>query len=420
MPKTAGEYEIVQFLLSSGNWFPVNRAFWGVMKRLDALFLQDILNRSQASNTVRDREGYFLCTSDFLSGPSGWSKKELESRITKLRKMSLIETRIAGSPPKRWLRVKSNELLGLLRRAMERKKNGDFPPIGGNRFPPSGGTNKDREPLRVRNTQSAAHSPPSASVSLTDDEGGEGMYDGMFPAPKETTPAKKGTPPAPVDWFLAGQLKEALTRRLGMRTGWNRTKWADEFRRLRVSLSGDTERLMKVLDWYSARIGDDYVPEALCAAAFRSKFPRIESQMAKQQRDSLPTKLSPQAQKIAEHLSRYAWPKGSSDKLPGCVQLSIDRYAEVCSAFEKHVPSKRNRLMHEEFRRNLGGAASFVREWFERVWADVNDWADWSGNLTPWAFGPKHKWFDQWGRDLAGGYTGDEARWESYRKEVGV
>ena len=55
--------------------------------------------------------------------------------------------------------------------------------------------------------------------------------------------------------------------------------WAKSLSLLRKIDGVDTERIDKVLDWYSLHFGEDYVPVAESGATLREKFLRIEAAM---------------------------------------------------------------------------------------------------------------------------------------------
>ncbi len=71
--------------------------------------------------------------------------------------------------------------------------------------------------------------------------------------------------------------KSKLTRRA------NLDKWSEEITTFGRNSGVNKPRFEKVLSWYIDHIGEEFVPEAFCAASFCEKFVRIESQMKRPQ-----------------------------------------------------------------------------------------------------------------------------------------
>lgn len=95
--------------LHGSNYFRFFRDYLKIMSRLDALFLQDLMDLSASSKlatrTINGKE-YFLCTIEFLE-KSGciWTKQEQRPRIKSLLKNKFIHVRRLGIPPRRWVYI---------------------------------------------------------------------------------------------------------------------------------------------------------------------------------------------------------------------------------------------------------------------------------------------------------------------------
>lgn len=230
---------------------------------------------------------------------------------------------------------------------------------------------------------------------------------------------------AKIDRIRADALHGAIAAKMRRRTGWNRKKWADEFRRLRESFTDVAEgdkRIKKTLAWYVSHIGGEYVPIAACAKSFRSKFERLEAAMNRDQRDNPDVKISETAESIAKRQCRKnGWPKGSKDKIPAVAQISLDnlnrlvkRLAKIAKGDKPRVSAFAKKIMSNF----AGGHEGFVDRWLDKVHAQVANWSDWSGDLMPWAFSPKHKLFVSMGRGWSQDYSSGTKLWSILMEEV--
>ena len=96
--------------LNGGNWFVFYRPLVRVTAcKLDALFLQDLINIASMPGTVHkiiDGKSHFLCTTEFLERSGiGWTVKEQATRFAALREAGLIQTVKVGIPPRRWVHI---------------------------------------------------------------------------------------------------------------------------------------------------------------------------------------------------------------------------------------------------------------------------------------------------------------------------
>jgi len=65
----------------------------------------------------------------------------------------------------------------------------------------------------------------------------------------------------------------------------SKSKWTTEFKRLHQRDGIKIERINRVLDGYGKVIGQQFIPEAFSAKAFRAKFIQIERALAKRERN---------------------------------------------------------------------------------------------------------------------------------------
>ena len=88
--------------LYPGGWFTYHRIFTKgkLLKKAQSTFLQDIINVSENDRTPTDRDGYFLCTRNFLEGLHDWDKNEQIQFLTTLKDKGYVNTKRKGKAPK--------------------------------------------------------------------------------------------------------------------------------------------------------------------------------------------------------------------------------------------------------------------------------------------------------------------------------
>jgi hypothetical protein len=197
------------------------------------------------------------------------------------------------------------------------------------------------------------------------------------------------------------------------------------------------ERIKRVISWYNKNIGKPYVPVLYKADDFSNKFLKIEDAIRRQKEDN--KKLHPNdidvdtisdtAKSITRRLSDLPWPKGSSRQLLEAVQLSLDNFDSYMKLHKKYLKNKpvtdnsfvvnahkwaTKKLKHEIF-----PVDTFIRQWFERVFRQVQGWDKWNGNLRPYIFSVHHKDYQSMLVEWAQRYH-DESYAEHYLNGMGV
>lgn len=76
------------------------------------------------------------------------------------------------------------------------------------------------------------------------------------------------------DKIASTKLKEIITSKININI--HIASWPNTFRLLRTKDKVSKDRIKRVIKWYARHIGEDYVPVAHSAKAFREKFTRLE------------------------------------------------------------------------------------------------------------------------------------------------
>lgn len=321
-------------LKSNQNWFPFNRLYTRIMSKLDALFIQDVINIGSMSERVDD-QGWFPCPNSRLE--KDWSEREITYHLGSLKEpvkgfglgeggaeRSLIQIDRRGVPGKRWVRVD----LDLIDAMIAAYLNGEFPvttktselvpPIStsdknvGTTTAENGVTPKRvciKEPSSItvaasRTTDGSEQKPNRRPKAERSERVGTGKPPAKSPTACDTgkTPAQTtetptdllGTPTAPPkqETTLANRLRQILIERGVVVTKWSERGWALHMRRMIAVDRIDPARLVAVMEWFAANAALQYMPTVESADSFRSKFPKLAARMeqeCRQNPDSGPT-----------------------------------------------------------------------------------------------------------------------------------
>lgn len=142
---------------AAGNYFLVFRPLFRIMSKLDALFLQNLVNL-QSMSKIADEAGWFQCTTRYLE-QMGWSQKELKARLSSLVRGGFIKTEVRGCPPLRWVWIDVEWIERRLddsRPELDPNGPDQLDPFGPNSLDPNGTTIKgptDPEQRQGRNSQ---------------------------------------------------------------------------------------------------------------------------------------------------------------------------------------------------------------------------------------------------------------------------
>lgn len=97
----------IQRARGAGNWFQFSRDYVisGAMTKIQALFVQDVINLAAMASTKKDEDDFFLCTVEYLETSMCWEKETQRKTINTLVEKGFLEVKRVGVPPRRWLKV---------------------------------------------------------------------------------------------------------------------------------------------------------------------------------------------------------------------------------------------------------------------------------------------------------------------------
>lgn len=96
-------------------------------------------------------------------------------------------------------------------------------------------------------------------------------------------------------------------------------------------------RVVRLLEWYAARITQPYLPRAHTPRAFRLKFEELEAAMNATLSTML--KIAPEAQRVADRLTiEYDWPTEIESHLAAIVERSAIRFEDFAAKLRAYTP----------------------------------------------------------------------------------
>ena len=203
----------------------------------------------------------------------------------------------------------------------------------------------------------------------------------------------------PADYDHADSLRRVVVRTPGRVRRWRRSRWADEFRLLRLELqkSGATPRdaiscVSAVLLWYDSAAGLAGVPAVASGEAFRRHYDwllRLSLTVVP------PTAYSDQDRTVAASLLARLrgrdWGVGTAN-LETSVNESVHHLHQVLAALSPLKTDAR-----------LGGFATwvwprlagetFLINWYEAAWGRVRRWDGWAGSFAALTFSARGRAF---------------------------
>ena len=362
-------------------------------------------------------EGFFWCTVRYLTNGIPWSEKKQQRTIRKLKSRGLVEMKLAGSPPQRFLRVDHEKMDELclysdMSKVSEHSQGGQNCPLQSGHFCPAKENTtyslKNKGKLRV-----ASRTRRGLNKTFSDLSNKEETTMPFLPKkPSVSDPNKQ-------DHECARLLRD-LCRKRNWAVSSQRTLWAKEFQLLRTKdLVHDPDRdkrVKRVLLFYLEQACSEEcqkknkLPPCPNGKTFRQRFNWIEERMG-----SGPVKVQEQepvskdAVKIAVYLNMFLnWPKGCGERLPRAVQSTMTRYerfrkglVDVSSKLQDLVRGDPNhkdistlKLCEKLLALYTETPPEFTKTWFTKVvHRQVSRWKNWNGNLDMFVFKIDHKDF---------------------------
>lgn len=357
------------------------------LTKMAAVFLQDVVDIAVAKDDHEVIDGWFRCSTDYLTNKSKWSRTTQWRMFGLLEELGVVDTVNQGIPPVRWVRVNLEVLIGMAREA-DHLRNGCT----------------DDDPMfqvetdvcfNLKHLYREEHLPKNTSAPGRADQPG-GMEVLFDPEQGRT----KASPITEFDLSMAKLIKEGITKRYGMAFPYRQDGWADHVRKLRKDLTTDPKlgdpmsRIARVARWWSSGTERIKLP-IRSAEKFRQWFITLEDMATKATKQGAQVEVSPKAQEIADRLTKHNhWPKGSAGQVPQVVEQSIRNIRSVVKRCRTLVDSGR-----PIDRYDLVGMAKLVLDWIkvtspenrveihlERVSDQVARWDGWSGNLCQYVW----------------------------------
>lgn len=234
-------------------------------------------------------------------------------------------------------------------------------------------------------------------------------------------------PPKKFDKNAAEKLGKALEGRT--KNIPSLEKWATEFWKMREIDGITRKRIEQVLIWYCKNFCNPYVPVALAAKSFRSKFINIELAMGREVYSSSidpKIKITSEAKLIEERNGHLIWPdvnKKDCNKLKqtefAVIQGSLDNYYSYLGMLHdlsesEDTPLRLTALMHH-IHEVHGDARLFVQHWMLDIHSMAWNWNAWRGNLGNFVWNYNSKRYQGQVELLTSYFCGQPERWNEIK-----
>lgn len=218
-----------------GNWFCFRRDFviHDVMTKYEALFYQDLLNLSELEKTIKDGDGFFLCTVPYLERSLKWDHKTQAAILNSLTNKGFVEQK--QHTRCRWVRLDQLAVETALDEALgkETEQKGHDSSLNGD--DKNKNEKKDEKPYRARLNAARMGSnrqvPHTTNGTSRNGKNHHPPANGILPEPKTRrlkTSENKNYQSYHRQW--AERWLVLVESRLGRKlTKWNPHQWATVF-----------------------------------------------------------------------------------------------------------------------------------------------------------------------------------------------
>ena len=362
----------------------------------------------------------FWKTDAELQEETGLTEKELRSAKKTIKQLPFIIVTVEGTPPTTWYEMD----FGAWVEIMSQNHTG-VAGLNCTKLNCPKGEIKTAQRAGLKLPKGREHKVTEITAKITKKKTPSGTPEGCvgfgLTVPDDTNTTE-------FDHEMTTILEKAIRTLPARHTGITQTRpstWASHIHAIHTKDNYTEEEIRRAMAWYTAHIGEEFVPRAYSGASFRKKFPAILDR-AEAGLDGI--EIGPVAVGIIEHLEIRAWPPACQKELPAAVQVSVTAYHDWVAARNTYtarlatsaVPADKRLLSFGQHLRDVMPPSNyFVRAWFEEIRKHVAGWAGWSGNLQPLLFHPGAKDFQRMGRAWAQAYCAKPEVWDMFCAAMG-
>lgn len=226
--------------------------------------------------------------------------------------------------------------------------------------------------------------------------------------PELVKPKYKKGPPSKLDIMWSKKLRDSIK----IKKTVSIKSWGNQFMILREIEGLHPTRIDKVLNWYVLNIRKEFVPLALSAKCFRTKFEKIEQAMIRDLGQRV--EVGDEARSIGIKVMRKRWPKVTREQLLESIQISLDNF----NSFKAKIVATRGDRLATHVWAKLGTPSQFLENWYSDVYHSIKNWDAWNGELKRFNFRHDSKLLKLWGRKIAAKFTGSAGRWDQLMERI--
>ena len=239
------------------------------------------------------------------------------------------------------------------------------------------------------------------------------------------------------DFYLkyAKKLNKVIQKNKTMIRPVKDSTWVKEF--IKLINSGYTKQELKdAMDWLIKNYQNTYTPKIYKIKNLQEIFPKI-MQKIKNLSPNAKVKISQEVKDMFKKSEHHIWPKVSKQEIQNAMQISYDNYKTFRSkqyGLTQQEKKKFNALLKKNnncfstkderllklcnhFYLLFKSPKYFIPDWFDIVYKEVHNWANWNGSLSPYMFNTLNKRFQNLGQSIANDY-GNEKGWGEYMAAI--
>ncbi len=426
---------------SSRNRFSFRRdyATSGIMTKLEALFIQDLINKVTMPKTkkIEHKIGdgvvriFFLCTVGYLQRSLAWDKVSQNRFLKSLEEKGFVQVKRLGEKGRRhvWINIKAIE--DAVDQAKSEKKHHTFQQITTNAVIRKNIDVPDVTKVSYPDNLKFSPNKEDTNVSsLKDRRRKENASSPNMPSSVEISSNGFGIPETELTSLqkeCIGHLKSSVKEVNGSVQGWNKKvdmKITTLIPRIAKRFGITEEEVVESARFYATNAKqrkEKKLPDIINVGRFFSKkvFEWILDRKRRDGASSSSVIISEEALSIAKRFQQSQWPKGSKEQLPQAIQVSLNNYRQFKEARKRLFETTKITRVKDclEYIDGLFlSPPAFVENWFVAEYERIVDWPEWSGRLQVVQIDNAR--FQGIVREIVADFTDSPAMWESFSQEI--
>ncbi len=211
---------------------------------------------------------------------------------------------------------------------------------------------------------------------------------------------QKNNSPSKFDMECTKKLLVTLKKYKRIKRDFSIQRSDEQFRLLREKDKNTKQAIQLVLNWYCKINVKEPVYHFCCYSgqSFRYKFDRMKENIQMDQKVPSSVKLTKTQKEIHKDITAQDWPSSVSEQeIKYCLKHShknIKRMLKKINKRSRNTKSKHGDACCHLMVHHFGNADSYIYDWMMKVFDNVKNWQDFSGQLKGFICSPNCKLFE--------------------------